>query len=245
MTSVARLARKILRGYVMSEIIEWYRDLAQTIGRDPFNLLLEYIGTFAGAISGIRLASVKRFDWFGAYVVGFVTALGGGTIRDAMLNIPPFWMTHPSYLATTFVALVAVSVFGRRFISERITWFVFDTISISLFTVIGLEKTLSFGFPSWCAIIMGVVTAVFGGVSRDVLINEVPLIFRKEIYATACFVGAVLYVVMSDVFGVAPIVCASVCMIVIFILRALAIRFSWSVPVLKGRPLHMRRDDSK
>lgn len=218
-----------------SYVQETYESLTQLIGQDPFSMLLEYIGTFAGAISGIRLASAKKFDWFGAYVIGLVTAVGGGTMRDVLLNLPPFWMRHPSYLITTFVALVAISVFGRRFISERITWFVFDTVSISLFTVLGLEKTMMMGFPSWCAIIMGVVTAVFGGVLRDVLINEVPLIFRKEIYATACLAGAILYMVLMLGFGVPQIPCGIVCMIVIFVLRALAIRYSWSVPVLSGR----------
>lgn len=211
------------------------------LGQDPFTAILEYVGTFAGAISGIRLASVKKFDWFGAYVIGLVTAVGGGTMRDVLLNLPPFWMRHPSYLVTTFVALVAISIFGRRFISERITWFVFDTVSISLFTVLGLEKTLLMGFPGWCAIVMGVVTAVFGGVLRDVLINEVPLIFRKEIYATACFAGAVLYMVLLDLFGAPPMVCGIVCMTVIFVLRALAIRYSWSVPVLRGHRRHIHK----
>jgi uncharacterized membrane protein YeiH len=224
-----------------SFITDAYEALGCTVGGDPFSVLLEYIGTFAGAISGIRLASVKKFDWFGAYVIGLVTAVGGGTLRDAMLNMPPFWMRHPSYLITTFVALVAISVFGRRFISERITWFVFDTVSIALFTVLGLEKTLLQGFPSWCAIVMGVVTAVFGGVLRDVLINEVPLIFRKEIYATACLVGAILYIVLRDAFGVSQITCGVVCMVVIFVLRALAIRYAWTVPVLSGRRVHIHK----
>lgn len=224
----------------ISFLQDTYESLGLLFGQDPFSMILEYIGTFAGAISGIRLASAKKFDWFGAYVIGLVTAVGGGTMRDVMLNLPPFWMRHPSYLITTFVALVAISVFGRRFISERITWFVFDTISISLFTVLGLEKTMMMGFPFWCAIIMGVVTAVFGGVLRDVLINEVPLIFRKEIYATACLAGAVLYIVLLA-FGVPQILCGTVCMVVIFILRALAIRYSWSVPVLRGRSRHIHK----
>lgn len=224
-----------------SYIQETFESLTELLGQDPFTAILEYIGTFAGAISGIRLASVKKFDWFGAYVIGLVTAVGGGTMRDVMLNLPPFWMRHPSYLVTTFVALVAISIFGRRFISERITWFVFDTVSISLFTVLGLEKTLLLGFPGWCAIVMGVVTAVFGGVLRDVLINEVPLIFRKEIYATACFAGAVLYMALLDLFGAPPMVCGIVCMMVIFVLRALAIRYSWSVPVLRGRRRHIHK----
>lgn len=224
-----------------SYIQETFESLTELLGQDPFTAILEYVGTFAGAISGIRLASVKKFDWFGAYVIGLVTAVGGGTMRDVLLNLPPFWMRHPSYLVTTFVALVAISIFGRRFISERITWFVFDTVSISLFTVLGLEKTLLMGFPGWCAIVMGVVTAVFGGVLRDVLINEVPLIFRKEIYATACFAGAVLYMVLLNLFGAPPMVCGIVCMTVIFVLRALAIRYSWSVPVLRGRRRHIHK----
>ena len=219
----------------MSGICGWYESLGKSFGGDPFAVALEYVATFAGAISGIRLSVAKRFDWFGAYVIGFATALGGGTLRDSMLNLPPFWMTHPSYLITTFAALVSMWAFGRRFISEKITWFVFDTISISLYTVIGLEKTLAHCFPEWCAVVMGVITAVFGGVLRDVLINEVPLIFRKEIYATACLAGALLYVSLAA-FGVSHEVCGVVCMVVIFILRALAIRFSWNVPVLRGRP---------
>lgn len=222
----------------ISSFGEWYEAFADAIGGDPFELALEYAGTFAGAISGIRLACAKKFDWFGAYVIGFVTSLGGGTLRDVMLTVPPFWMKSPSYVVMTVVAFAGVFVFGRRFVSEKITWFVFDTVSISLFTVIGVEKTMAHGFPAWCAVVMGVVTAVFGGVLRDVLINEVPLIFRKEIYATACLAGAVLYVVLLAA-GLSPTICAVVCIASIFVLRALAIRYSWSVPVLRGNPMHI------
>jgi len=212
---------------------EWYSQLGAWLGGDPFQLLLEYAGTFAGAISGVRLASVKRFDWFGAYVVGFVTALGGGTLRDLLMNLTPFWMTGPSYIVTTFLALVAISIFGRRFISEKVTWFVFDTIAIALFTVFGVEKALLYGFPAWCAIMMGIITAVFGGVLRDIMINEVPLIFRKELYAMACFAGALLYVIL-DAVGASRQLSATLCIVLIFVLRALAIHYGLSVPVLKG-----------
>lgn len=215
-----------------------YTQLGAFLGGDPFSLLLEYAGTFAGAISGVRLASVKRFDWFGASVIGFVTSLGGGTLRDMCLNVPPFWMTGPSYVITTLLATVAVAVFGRRFISERITWFAFDTVAISLFTVFGLEKTLACGYQWWCAIMMGVITAVFGGVLRDVLINEVPLIFRKELYAMACFAGAMVYVLL-DWAKFDSRISSLCCIVVIFILRALAIKYGWSVPVLKGHAHHL------
>jgi len=213
---------------------EWYSELGAMLGGDPFQVLLEYAGTFAGAISGVRLASAKRFDWFGAYVVGFVTALGGGTLRDLLMNLTPFWMTGPSYVVTTFLALVAISIFGRRFISEKVTWFVFDTIAISLFTVLGVEKAMFYGFPAWCAIMMGIITGVFGGVLRDIMINEVPLIFRKELYAMACFAGALLYIILAKS-GCSRQLSATLCVLLIFLLRALAIHYKLSVPVLKGR----------
>lgn len=223
---------------------ELYDQLTTLCGEDPFNLFLAYVGTFAGAISGVRLASVKRFDWFGAFVVGFVTALGGGTLRDFCLDISPFWMKEPSYIVVTFMACVAVALFGRHFISEKITWFIFDTIAISLFTVFGLEKTLLLSFSWWAAIMMGVITAVFGGVLRDILINEVPLIFRKELYAMACAAGAGLYVILYYC-EVDHRICAVCCIILIFVLRALAIKYGWSVPVLRGHahrlPFHHRK----
>ncbi|MCQ2394124.1 MAG: trimeric intracellular cation channel family protein [Kiritimatiellae bacterium] len=194
------------------------------------------MGTFAAAISGIRLASIKRFDLFGAYVIGFVTALGGGTIRDVMLSVPPFWFTEPSYMVCTFVALVTVWIFGRQVISEQITWFVFDTIGLSIFTVIGLEKALSLGHSWWVALVMGTITGAAGGVMRDVLINEVPLIFRKEIYALACMVGCLAFFAL-DAFGIERRISAIVCIAVIFVVRAIAIRYHLGVPVLSGRRL--------
>ena len=124
-------------------MLEFLRELPDKIlGPGLFLEALTHIATFVGAISGIRLACVKHFDWFGAYVIGFITTLGGGTLRDVLMNKTPFWMDDPSYLITTFAAVIAVWLFGRRFISEKITWFVFDTIAISIFMVIGMEKVI-------------------------------------------------------------------------------------------------------
>lgn len=230
----------------------------------PFMLVLEYIGTFAGAMSGVRLACYKRFDWFGASVIGFVTALGGGTLRDVMLMQHPFWMRQPSYVLATFLAVVAVWLFGRRFISGQITWFIFDTIAISVFMVIGLEKTIvvlqafnaqqsdpSLVFPAYsitcCAIIMGVITAVFGGVLRDICINEVPLIFRKELYALACAAGGVVYYVLLWSGVSDPYLRYIVAVVSIFIIRALAIKYHLGIPVLTGRGqnLHLHHKTGK
>ena len=151
--------------------------------------IIDYIGTFAFAISGIRLAAAKNFDWFGAYVVGFVTAVGGGTLRDLMLDTTPFWMEHLSYLIVTGLALIFVLIFRKYVVRLDNTFFIFDAVGIALFTVVGVEKSLEAGFPVWVNVIMGTITGAAGGMFRDIFINEVPLIFRKDIYAMACLLG--------------------------------------------------------
>ena len=199
-----------------------------------FMLSLEVVGAFAGAISGVRLASVKRYDWFGASVIGFITSAGGGTLRDILLRVEPFWMSDPTYLIVSALAVVSIWLFGRRFISGQITWFIFDTISISLFMMIGLHKAILHGYRPWCAVVLGVVTAVFGGIMRDICINEVPLIFRKELYALACAAGGILYFLLPFV-GVESIYVRNIAgMALIFVIRALAIKYHLGVPVLTG-----------
>ena len=209
---------------------------------DIFIRVLEFIGTFAGAVSGVRLASVKRFDWFGASVIGFITAVGGGTLRDMLMRVEPFWMAGPFYIVSTVLAVVAIGLFGRRFISGQITWFIFDTISISLFMMIGGQKAIFYGYGSWwCAIVLGVITAVFGGIIRDICINEVPLIFRKELYAVACAAGGVLFFVLPHV-GVESLYVRNVAgMALIFAIRALAIKYHLGVPVFKGHGTFLHR----
>ena len=209
-------------------------DLTQEVG--VFIRVLEFIGTFAGAISGVRLASVKRFVWFGASVIGLITAVGGGTLRDMLMRVEPFWMSDPFYVGASSLAVVAVGLFGRRFVSGQITWFVFDTISISLFMMIGVQKAVLHGYGSWwCAIMLGVITAVFGGILRDICINEVPLIFRKELYALACAAGGALFFILPLV-GVENLFVRNVAgTAVIFAIRALAIKYHLGVPVLNGR----------
>ena len=155
--------------------------------------IIEVLGTIAFAISGIRLAAAKNFDWFGAYVVGLVTAIGGGTLRDVLLDIPVFWMLSYRYLAVTGISLVAVIIFRQFLVKGMRTLFLFDAIGLALFVVVGIQKTLFAGYPMWVAVVMGIITGSFGGITRDILINEVPLFFRKDIYATACLAGGVAY----------------------------------------------------
>ena len=157
----------------------------------------DYLGTLAFAISGIRLAAGKGFDWFGAYVVGFVTAVGGGTIRDILLDIKPFWLIQPSYLVITGLGLLFTIIFRRQVVRLNHSLFFFDAIGLGLFVVVGVAKSYAAEFPWWVAVIMGTITGSFGGLLRDVLIKETPLIFRTDFYASACVLGSVIYVLMG------------------------------------------------
>lgn len=199
------------------------------------SFVLEVIGTIACAISGIRLAATKNFDWFGAYIVGLVTAIGGGTLRDLLLDIPVFWMHNWWYLGVTALSLLAVIVFRNLLVSKDRMLFLFDSIGLAMFTVIGIGKTLAIGLEMWVAIIMGIITGAFGGVIRDILINEVPLVFRKDIYATACLMGGIVYWLINATSApayVAPLACAAT----IILLRYLTLRYNLSLPILSQKP---------
>lgn len=198
-----------------------------------FLLIVEIIGTLAFAISGIRLAAVKHFDWFGAYIVGLVTAIGGGTIRDLFLSSTPFWMLSYWYLVVTAIALGLVIIFKKYLVRLDHTVFIFDTIGLALFVVIGMQKSIDFGFPMWVAIIMGTITGAFGGVLRDILINEEPLIFRKEVYATACIAGGLAYCGI-EYFGGTTVIQQIACAAIIIIIRVLSVAYNWSLPVMGG-----------
>lgn len=194
--------------------------------------LFDYLGTFAFAISGVRLAAAKKFDIFGAYVVGFVTAVGGGTIRDLCLGITPFWMIQSSYVIITAIALLFTIAFKKWVVPLNATFFFFDAIGLGLFTVVGLEKSLAAGFPFWVNIIMGCITGAAGGMLRDVLINEVPLIFRKDIYAVACVGGGVIYYVLAKC-GCPLIVDQFVTLCSVILIRVLAVYFNVNLPSLR------------
>ncbi|MDD6281761.1 MAG: trimeric intracellular cation channel family protein [Bacteroidales bacterium] len=205
-----------------------------------FLTAIEVIGTIAFAISGIRLAAYRRFDWFGAYTVGLVTAIGGGTLRDLLLDIPVFWMQTFLYLAVTGISLAVVIIFRRMLVSNNRTLFLFDTLGLALFVVIGIQKTLAVGYPMWVAITMGMITGAFGGVLRDILINEEPLFFRKDIYATACIAGGIVYWLMG-ILGCEPEWCQIGCAITVIALRMCAIKWNWHLPVLSARPQAPKR----
>ena len=194
--------------------------------------IIEFLGTFAFAISGIRHAAAKHFDWFGGYVCGIAVAIGGGTIRDVMLGVTPFWMTDPIYMVCTALALCVVIVFSKHMERLNNTWFVFDTLGLALFTISGIQKSQACGQPFWVAIIMGCITGSAGGGIRDVLLNNEPVIFRKEIYAMACLLGGITYWGLSEIdFPVEVTVMAS--FIVTCTIRFIAVKYHISLPHLK------------
>lgn len=196
--------------------------------------VIDHLGTFAFAISGIRLAYISRLDWFGAYIVGLVTAIGGGTTRDILLDVTPFWMEQPSYLIITGVALIAVLLFENLIQKMSKTLFIFDAIGLGLFTVVGIEKTLLFDFPFWVAILMGMITGAVGGVIRDVLLNETPLIFRKDIYAMACIIGGVVFFICQEV-GMLQSFSSILAAITVIGTRIIALLFHIELPIFTPR----------
>ena len=196
--------------------------------------VIELLGTFAFAISGIRHAAAKHYDWFSGYVCGIAVAIGGGTIRDLMLSTTPFWMTTPVYMICTAVALFTVVWFGHWMEPLKNAWFVFDTLGLALFTIAGIQKSLLFGQPFWVAVIMGCITGAAGGVIRDVLLNNEPVIFHKEIYAMASVIGGVVYWGVESL--ALPVGWSAVLsFIVTCLIRFLAVKYHISLPVLKER----------
>ncbi|MDZ7806205.1 MAG: trimeric intracellular cation channel family protein [Gracilimonas sp.] len=195
--------------------------------------LLDLIGTFVFAISGIRVAARANMDIFGASVVGFVTAIGGGTVRDLLLNYHPItWMADITYPLVILAAVPFTFVMGKKLNEFSKTLFIFDTIGIALFTIIGMEKALSIGLSPFIAGLMGMISAVVGGIIRDVLCREIPLIFRKEIYATACLAGAVIFYAGLEL-NLPDNLNYLLTTAFIITIRTVSIKRNWSLPKMK------------
>lgn len=197
-----------------------------------FTILLDMAGTFAFAISGIRLASGKQIDWFGAYIIGLVTAIGGGTLRDLLLDVTPFWMLDSNYFLTTGAALIATLLFKDKLFKWGSTLFLFDTIGLGLFTIVGITKSMDAGLPFWVCIVMGTITGSVGGVIRDVLLNEVPLLFRKDIYALACVSGGAVYF-LCGWFNFPTGITETIAALTVIVFRLLAVKYHIQLPKLQ------------
>lgn len=195
-----------------------------------FQHSLELLGTFFFAISGALAIQDHHDDWFGAGFMGFVTAIGGGTLRDIMLgSYPLVWIGDVGFLYAIFAGIIAAHFFYAVLLKLKRTLIFFDTLGISFFTILGVEKALSLGVAPEIAAIMGMFSAIMGGVIRDVLTNETPVLFRKEIYATACLAGAVLYLLLFKA-GVPRNINLALSIVLIFTIRILAVKYKLALP---------------
>lgn len=191
---------------------------------------LELLGTFFFAISGALAVKDHHDDLFGAGFLGFVTAIGGGTLRDMMLgSYPLVWIGNIQFLYAIFVGVLAAYFFFKSLVRLKRTFLIFDTLGISFFTILGVEKALSLGVKPEIAAIMGMFSAVMGGVIRDTLTNETPVLFRKEIYATACLGGAILYLLLFRI-GVDRDINMVVSILLIIVIRLLAVKYKLTLP---------------
>lgn len=158
-------------------------------------LILDILGVIAFSISGVLSSLRKRMDAFGILIIAFVTSVGGGTLRDVLLGIPVMWMQDMTYVYVIIVTSVLAVIFRKKLSYLRKSLFLFDTLGIGLYTVVGVEKGISQELPAIICVALGTMSACFGGVIRDILCNDIPQIFRREIYATACILGGLSYFV--------------------------------------------------
>ncbi|MEL0112600.1 MAG: trimeric intracellular cation channel family protein [Rickettsiales bacterium] len=202
---------------------------------EQFLSIADHMAVAVFAVTGALMASRKQMDIFGFIMLGTVTGVGGGSLRDLLLGAPVFWIAAPGYIATCVVAASATFFLAHLAQSRYRVILWLDAVGLALFAVLGAEKTLALGVSSIIALVMGVMSATFGGIIRDVLGGEVPLLLRREIYVTAALAGAAVFVGLS-VLGLSPLVAGVAAFIGGFGVRALALKFGWSLPAYRSRP---------
>lgn len=192
--------------------------------------LIDILGTIAFAISGVYAAMAKRLDLFGVIIIAFVTAIGGGTIRDLMIgDLPVAWIRNINYTIVILSTTVVVILFRSFIRNFHNTLLVFDSIGLGMFTIFGIQKGLASGLHPFICVTLGTVTACFGGVIRDMLLNKIPIIFHKEIYASACIAGGTIYFILRF-WGLQEEVNDAISIAVTFLVRMMAIRYNWQLP---------------
>ena len=197
---------------------------------EQFNFIIEVLGMVSFAMSGSFAAMQKRFDPFGVLIIAFATSVGGGTVRDLLLDIPVFWM-HEIWMC---ILIVITSIFAMIFKSIesnfKVTLFIFDSFGLGLFTIIGIQKGINAELHPIICLILGTITGCFGGIMRDILLNKIPLIFRKEIYATACIVGGSVFLLMVNFANLSYPFVQIFTILLIVAIRTLAVKYHWQMP---------------
>lgn len=197
--------------------------------------IIDILGTFSFAVSGAFFAMEKKLDPFGVLIISFVTAIGGGTLRDVLIgSLPVGWLRNETATITIFIAYIGSMFFESKLRNLTTTLFLFDALGLGLFTIIGIEKAIDQHFSIGVCIALGTITASFGGVIRDVLLNNVPLVFRKEIYALASIVGGLLYFGFRKI-EVDADLSKITCILLIFIIRLLAVKYKLGLPAFYAK----------
>lgn len=194
-------------------------------------LIIDILGTIAFAVSGALTAMNKKLDIFGIFIIAIVTALGGGTLRDVLIDAPITWMRDLTFVYVIIASAIVAVLFRKKLGYIRKSLFLFDTIGIALYTIVGVEKGIAADFPPLICIALGTMSACFGGVIRDILCSEIPIIFRKEIYATACIMGGLSYFLLLKTSLSSDVVVILSGSVVITI-RLFAVVFKWSLPTI-------------
>ncbi len=194
--------------------------------------IIDIAGTAAFSIAGVFAAMEKKLDLFGILIIAFVTALGGGTLRDVLIgNLPVSWMHQLDYGWIVLVSAIAALLFTNLIKNLHKILLLFDSLGLGLLTIVGIQKGIDLELHPGICVILGTITACFGGVLRDVLLTQIPLIFQKEIYATACIAGGIVYFLLLYS-GAQEWSLEIICILVIVIFRLLAVKYNWSLPVI-------------
>ena len=205
--------------------------------------VIDILGTFSFAVSGAFFAMQKKLDPFGVLILSFVTAIGGGTLRDMMIgNLPVGWLRDETVTVVIFAGAMGSMFFGQCLKKINATLFLFDALGLGLFTIIGIEKGIELNFSTGVCVALGTITASFGGVIRDVLLNNVPLVFRKEIYALASIIGGLFYYVLYHS-SMNNDVAKIICILLILFIRLVAVRYKLSLPVIYSKNKEDETDD--
>ncbi len=192
-------------------------------------LIIDILGTIAFAVSGALTAMKKQMDLFGIFIIAFVTSVGGGTLRDVLIDANITWMRDLTFVYVIIGATILSIIFRKKLGYVRRSLFLFDTIGIALYTVVGVQKGIAADFPPLICIALGTMSACFGGVIRDILCNEIPVIFRKNIYATACILGGLVYFLLIRM-NISSNLIVIISGSVVITVRLLAVTFNWSLP---------------
>lgn len=201
---------------------------------EQINFAIEILGTISFSMSGSFAAMQKRLDPFGVLIIAFVTSVGGGTVRDLLLDIPVFWMHDLLLCGVILVTCIFSMIFKSIEKNFKVTLFIFDSFGLGLFTIIGVQKGLNADIHPLICIGLGTITGCFGGIIRDILLNRIPLIFRKEIYASACIIGGATFLLLTTFTNLSYTIIQIFTILLIVAIRTFAVKYHWQMPKFYG-----------